>query len=356
MRKTLIIIALVVTAVATYGLTKFRTASPAEQNFSTMRISREPLVESTVATGVVRSMVGAEVKVGSQVSGVLAKLYANVGDSVKKGDLLATLDDSERRARINALRADLVAAIAEAEYAKIEVQRYEKSDVALIQVDSSRRNAAVRAAAVEQVRARLAEAEVQLGYTRITAPVAGTIASVSTYQGETVAASLQAPTFVTIVDLSRLEIQAYVDETDIGRVHVGQDVTFRVDAYPSHELSGAVRAIYPKAQIVNNVVTYLVTVDITNHEDLLIRPDMTAHVNFVLARVGNALTAPRTALLRENGTTFVVARSGESWQRKPVKTGLQTAQRIEIVGGVQEGDMIVSDAQQWLQTRAEAAQ
>lgn len=186
-----------------------------------------------------------------------------------------------------------------------------------------------------------------LGYTVIRAPVSGTIASVSTYEGETVAASLAAPTFVTIVDLDRLEVQAYVDETDIGKVTVGQRVAIRVDAFPGRELPGVVRAIYPKAQLVNNVVNYVVLVDIVDTQGLLIRPEMTAHVNFILEQRENVVSVPRNALLREGGQSFVIVRVGDEWRKRPVKTGLQTPQRIEIVSGLKEGETIVADKQAW---------
>jgi multidrug resistance efflux pump len=148
------------------------------------------------------------------------------------------------------------------------------------QVENGRRNSQVREAMVEQARARLSEARVQLGYTRIRAPIAGTVASVSTYEGETVAAAFSAPTFVTIVDLTRLELQAYVDEHDIGAVRAGERVQFRVDAFRERELSGVVRAIYPKPQLINNVVNYIVIVDFQNPPEVIVRPEMTAHVTF----------------------------------------------------------------------------
>lgn len=186
-----------------------------------------------------------------------------------------------------------------------------------------------------------------LGYTVIRAPVSGTIASVSTYEGETIAASFAAPTFVTIVDLDRLEVQSYVDENDIGRVRVGQQVTFRVDAFPGKELRGVVRAIYPKAQLVNNVVNYIVIIDITDRAGLKIRPEMTVHVALILAQKENVLTAPRSALLRESGSDHVIVRTGDDWTSRRVQTGLQTPQQIEIVSGLREGDTIVTDKQAW---------
>jgi macrolide-specific efflux system membrane fusion protein len=243
--------------------------------------SSQPLIADVVAVGIVKSQVGAEVKVGSQLSGVVAKLHVNVGDAVQRGDALAELDDAQWQARATSLEAELAAAVAELAYANADVSRMERvASFSPSQVENGRRNAQVREAMVEQARARLAEARVQLGYTRIRAPIAGTVASVSTYEGETVAAAFSAPTFVTIVDLDRLELQAYVDEHDIGSVRAGDRVRFRVDAFRTLEWSGVVRAIYPKPQLVNNVVNYIVVVDFQRPKDAVVRPEMTAHVTF----------------------------------------------------------------------------
>jgi RND family efflux transporter MFP subunit len=242
---------------------------------------RGPVDVDVIAVGIVKSQVGAEVKVGSQLSGIVAKLHVNVGDPVKRGDALAELDDAQWRARVTSLEAELTAAEAELAYARSDVSRMERvASYSPAQVENGRRNVQVREAMLGQARAKLDEARIELGYTRIRAPLTGTVASVSTYEGETVAAAFSAPTFVTIVDLKRLEVQAYVDEHDIGTVRPGERVTFRVDAFRDHELAGTVRAIYPKPQLINNVVNYIVIVDFENPPDLIVRPEMTAHVTF----------------------------------------------------------------------------
>ncbi len=315
----------------------------------TLRVSRSTLTDSTVAIGTIKAKVGAEVKVGSQLSGIVGKLAVNVGDKVSKGDVLASLRDADLRARVEALKADLASAIAEQEYAEAELARKERLGdlLARTDIEDVRRNLKVKKAAVERVRANLADSQITLGYTVIRAPISGTIASVSTYEGETVAASFAAPTFVTIVDLNRLEVQSYVDETDIGKVKVGQHVTFRVEAFPGHDLDGVVRAIYPKAQLVNNVVNYIVIINIVDHQGLLLRPEMTVQVSFVLEQRENAVNIPRSALFREGGRTLVILRVGDQWVERPVKLGLQTPQRIEIVSGLGGGETIVADTQAW---------
>jgi len=261
--------------------------------------SSERASADVVAVGIVKSQVGAEVKVGSQLSGVVAKLHVGVGDSVERGDSLADLDDAQWRARVTSLEAELAAAVAELDYARSDVSRMERvASFSPAQVENGQRNVQVRQAMVEQSRARLAEARVQLGYARIRAPIAGTVASVSTYEGETVAAAFSAPTFVTIVDLTRLELQVFVDEHDIATVRAGQRVSFRVDAFRTRELKGTVRAIYPKPQLVNNVVNYIVIVDFEIPADLVVRPEMTAHVKLA---AGEASEEPKTALGSREG-------------------------------------------------------
>ncbi len=323
-----------------------------------IRVKRENLIESTVATGTVKPKVGAEVKVGSQISGLLVKLNVGIGDSVKKGELLAVLDDSSLRAKVNTLRAELQSAIAEEKYATLKLEKYEHaaSIISPLQIEDLRRNVSVRRAGVAQAQGKLTDAEVQLGYTRILAPISGTVASVSTYVGETVAASFSAPTFVTIVDLRQLEIQAYVDETDIGKVHEGQQVQFQIDSFPGKQLTGTVRAIYPKAQLINNVVNYVLLIDIQNTGALPIRPEMTARVDLILARKDSALTVPRSALFKEHGNTYLVVKTGSAWAPMAVKTGLKTSQFVEVISGVSEGETIIGDAQQWKESKKEAKQ
>lgn len=358
MRKSiLILVPLAVAGIAAfaYGLGPARFTSAEKIDVATLRVELDTLADYSVATGTVRSQVGAEVKVGSQISGIVAELRVNIGDKVNKGDLLASLDDTEWRARVHSLEAELTAAIAETDFAQTELNRMEKmsANVSVNEIESKRKNLKVRQATVLQLKAKLAEAQIQLRYTRITAPVAGTIASVSTYEGETVAANFAAPTFVTIVDLERLEIQAYVDETDIGKVRVGQAVSFRVDAYADRELAGTVRAIYPKAQLINNVVNYVVIIDIVDKRGLLIRPEMTAHVNFILEKKADIIAVPRSALLRENGRNFVVVRDASTWTKRPVKIGLNTADKIEIVAGLNAGEVVAADTQPWKETKAQ---
>jgi macrolide-specific efflux system membrane fusion protein len=181
-----------------------------------------------------------------------------------------------------------------------------------------------------------------MSYANIYAPISGVIASVTTQQGETVSASsLNVPTFVTIVDLNRLEIYAYVDETDIGKIKPGLDATFTVDSFPEKDFKGKVTAVYPKATIQDNVVYYITLVSIENPEGKL-KPDMTVNATIYLNKRDNVLAVPNRAIKREGGKKIVqVLEKGKPVQ-KAIKTGWKDGSYTEIIEGLKEGDKVVT--------------
>src|SRR6185369_3039442 len=207
-------------------------------------------------------------------------------------------------------------------------------------LDLARQAFAVAEQQSKATRASLEDAATQLGYARIVAPIAGVVASVSTQEGETVAASFAAPTFVTLLDLARLEVWAYVDETDIGRIQKGQSASFTVDTYGDHEFAGRVTAIYPQAEIRDNVVNYITVVRFEPPRDRILRPEMTTTVRVALERHEHVLSLPLRAVRRENGRTFVFCPRGESVERRWVTTGSQDDSYVEITDGVREGDEV----------------
>ncbi len=349
-RVTVLIVCVAATAaVALLVLPAFRSGSVAHENdWPTVSPAAGTLTNTITAVGTIKPGVGGEVKVGSQVSGVVEKLRVKEGDVVHKGDVLAILNTDQLRTRVDSLAADLLAAQAEVAYAEKEFERYERvPDISRSQVDDSRRNADVKRASVQKIEADLKQAQIQLDYATITAPLSGTIESVSTYEGETVAASFSVPAFVTIVDLNQLEVQCYVDETDVGKVRVGQRVEFTVDAFPAEVQRGIVRTILPKAEQVNSVVNYVVVVDILDKGRVALRPQMTARVNFVLETRNGVISLPRSALLRDGAGSFVLVRSADGWARRAVRLGMVTAPSVEITSGVTAGDTVLADAQLW---------
>jgi RND family efflux transporter MFP subunit len=472
-RSKLIVIALLaIVALGAAGLVMYRRTSSARQRASleTATVSRRTLSATVLATGSIKAIVGAEVKVGSRISGVVKRLPVNIGSVVRKGQLIAELDDRETRSQVDQARANLAAARTrlgelEAGYAaqvvqsRTDVERAEANLVAArsrleqarttvgtipleVTAQIQQAKAAVEQAAATQANARvkydrmqhllaqdfvaqqdadnarteyevtvsqvrhaqavldaananasqtqlkqqdvaqaqesvhqaesglrmaqantaqvrvkeqaiqtaraqvmqaeaaLRYAETQLSYARIVSPNDGVIASVSTQEGETIAAGLTAPTFVTIIDLSRLQVDALVDETDIGRVKVGQSVTFTVDSYPDEEFEGTVTAIYPKAIIDQNVVNYDVVVTIANPRGLL-RPDMTANVTIAVATREDVLAVPNKAIRREDGTKVVYVMQNGSPERRAVKTGWKDSDYTEILSGLEEGESVL---------------
>ncbi len=234
---------------------------------------------------------------------------------------------------------------ASSSYAQADLRR--KRDLAVAQLLSpSDLDLAERASAVaEQQRkeseANLEYARTQLGYGRICAPIAGIVASVSTQEGETVAASFAAPTFVTLLDLRHLEVWAYVDETDIGRIRTGQKTLFTVDTYPDQEFEGRVTAIYPKAELRDNVVNYVAVVRFGPPKDHILRPEMTTAVKIALESRENVLVVPRRAVRRDGSRTFVVSPRGDEMVRVWVTTGSRDESYWEVVSGLNEGDQIL---------------
>jgi macrolide-specific efflux system membrane fusion protein len=309
------------------------------------RVTRRDIGTVVKATGIVRPMVGAEVRVGSRVSGVVRRLPVRIGDAVAKGQLLAELSAQDLAARRDQAKAALASARASFGYARADLARKrELAAAALVsqsELDLAERAFAVARLAVDEAEAGLAYARTQLGYARIVAPISGIVASVTTQEGETVSASLAAPTFVTILDLDRLEVWAYVDETDIGRVRVGQQARFTVDTYADHEFAGRVTAIYPQAEIRDNVVNYVAVLHLLPERERVLRPEMTTAVTIAIETREGVLTVPRRALRREGGRSFVLCPRGDGFERRFVTTGSRDESDWEVTDGLREGDEVV---------------
>ncbi|MET0556811.1 MAG: efflux RND transporter periplasmic adaptor subunit [Vicinamibacteria bacterium] len=309
---------------------------------TTVRVGRRTIGSFVKATGVVKPRIGAEVKVGSRVSGVVARLHVQIGDRVRRGQLLAELETRELSARRDQAAAALAAAEAATDFARSDFERKRELRAAALvsaaDIEVAERARRVAAEQREEAAAGLDFARTQLGYARITAPIGGIVASVSTQEGETVAASLSAPTFVTLVDLERLEVWAYVDETDIGRVETGQAARFTVDTYADEEFDGRVTAVYPQAAIRDNVVNYVAVVTFDPAPGRTLRPEMTATVRVARGAPAEVLAVPRRAVRREEGRTFVLGADGT---RRDVRVGSRDETHVEIAAGLREGDEVV---------------
>ena len=313
--------------------------------YATATVSRRDIGSTVLATGVIRPMVGAEVQVGSRVSGILQRLNVSIGDEVQAGQVLAELDELEFQARYDQALAALETARVDAHFTTVDRDRarelHARGVIADMELDGAERSQQVAAALLKQAEANARSAQIQLDYTVIRAPVSGVVASVSTQVGETVAASFASPTFVTIIDLDRLEIWAYVDETDIGRVQVGQHATFTVDTYTGTQFHGTVTAIQPRAEIVDNVVNYVTLIEIGPTEGEILRPEMTTTVNITLEGREDVLTLPNGAVRRDADGLFVFVPGPRGMERKVIRTGYRGRDHTEVLEGLAEGDEVV---------------
>jgi RND family efflux transporter MFP subunit len=295
-------------------------------------ISRD--IESVVTTsGTVRLRTGAVVRVGSQVSGIIQRLNVTVGSRVERGGVIAIVDPTAPLARLDQAKAQIEIDRVARDKAARDLDRVRNIAPGLIpaqQVEDLRWAVQLANARVTKSEADLRAAAVELSYTTIHAPISGTVASVSTQQGETVAASFSAPTFVTIVDDSALELVAMVDETDIAGVAPGQAIRFSVEAYPGRDFGATVRRIDPTATIISGVINYAVIAQITGGVNDL-KPDMTA--NIVITKTSRqALFLPQSAVYDIGDRHYVDVLRGDTPQRQAVVVGNRDAGLLEVSG------------------------
>ena len=310
-RTVTIAVLLILVGLGGFGLWVFR-GSAKEAVFTTVAIARGTITQTVSATGTLQAVV--TVQVGSQVSGTIANLYADFNSKVTKGQVIAELDQAKFKARVEEERANVVSAQADLAKAKVSLEDTERtlaratelrkreliSQSELDAAETSNRAALaqieVAKGRVEQAKAGLDQAALDLSYTVIRSPVDGIVISRNVDVGQTVAASLQAPTLFTIAnDLSKMEVHTNVAEADIGTVWQGQEVTFTVDAYATRRFRGTVAQVRNAPTVVQNVVTYNAVVRIDNKE-LLLKPGMTANVQFLVSQKSDVLTVPNLAI------------------------------------------------------------
>src|SRR5262252_2850170 len=319
-----ILLAVILVGVALFVALRINRTADA-QHF-TAKVERGDIRDVVEATGTINAVI--TVQVGSQVSGTIAKLFVDFNSRVRKGDIVALIDQSLFKgavqqasadlenakanlvaARANLAKAKAAFALARANYdrtvglAEKGVLSQQQLDLAKADYDSA--NAAVGAAQanvtqadaqVSQKEAALRVGETNLNYTVIRSPIDGTVVARNVDVGQTVAASLQAPTIFTIAqDLTKMLLYAKTDESDVGNIKVGKEVTFKVDAFPKEVFHGTVKQVRMNATTVQNVVTYDTIIEFDN-PDLKLFPGMTAYVTIPVATVEAALKLPNTAL------------------------------------------------------------
>ncbi len=320
------------------------TGDDAEESTATFAAAERRSIASTVlATGVVQLRVGAEVRVGSQLSGIVEELNVIVGSKIERGDVIARIDSRGLEAQLAQARAQVSVLEQEVQRTEVELARAQQLDieqlVARTDVEDRTLDLADARARLEKSRRDADVVETDLAYAVIRAPISGTIASVSTRRGETVAASFSTPTFVTIIDDDALELVAMVDETDIGNVEGANPVVFTVEAYPSLEFEGHVIQVAPKGSIISGVVNYQVMIGIDSPADALM-PDMTANVSIRTAE-REALVLPSQAVQRDGFERFVYVDQNGELAKRSVVIGTRDAGFTEIRQGITPGDRVL---------------
>lgn len=296
--KKVLIGAVIVVAVVAGGVLLLSKEKASGPKFRKEKVTKGEVVATVTATGTLSAVT--TVKVGSQVSGIIASLHADFNSEVKRGQLLAGLDPAPFQTAVDQRRADLERAKVELRNADLVLARAKKLLEAQLQAqseyDTALANRDAAAAAVSQSAAALRQAETNLAYTRITSPIDGVVVDRQYDIGQTVAASFQAPVLFTIAqDLTKMQVLTNIDEADIGRVKEGQEANFSVDAFPDRKFRGKVSQIRLSPQTVQNVVTYPVLLDVANPE-MRLRPGMTANVAVPVDQREDVLRVPNAAL------------------------------------------------------------
>lgn len=306
------------------------------------QVETRSIASTILATGIIRLRVGAEVRVGSQLSGIVEELNVLVGSKVDRGDVIARIDARSLQARLDQANAQVRVLRQEVERARIELERARQLDTKGLapanDVQDRELDLADAEARLNKARRDAAVVETDLQYAVIRAPIAGTIASVSTQKGETVAASFETPTFATIIAEDALELVAMVDETDIGNVETGNPVYFTVEAFPTREFEGTVKQIAPKGTIISGVVNFEVMIEIDSPVGVL-KPDMTANVSIRTAE-RDALVVPTKAVHRDGFEQYVYLEQNGELIRRNVSVGNRDTDFTEIRQGLGANDRV----------------
>ncbi len=323
-RATILVIALVAVGISA-GAYYMRRGNK-EPQITTAQVTRGDVVDTVGATGTLEAVT--TVQVGTQVSGSVQELYADFNSIVRKGQVIARLDPSLIQTQIEQQEANVARAQAEVERLRVSLEDARvkltrahdlsarslipKTELEAAEVNVRSTEAQLRSAqaGITQARANLNQMRVNLDHTVIHAPIDGIVISRNVDVGQTVAASMQAPTlYLLAADLTKMKVNANIDEADVGRIRPGQDVRFRVDAYPTDDFLGTVSQIRLQPVIVQNVVTYATVIDVPNPA-LKLKPGMTANVTIEIARRADVVRVP-TMALRFRPTTDMFAALGQ---------------------------------------------
>lgn len=328
--------------------------------FDTAKVEPANIKNSVTATGSVEPVTS--VTVGTQVSGIISRLYVDYNTVVKKGQIIAELDKTNLISELNTAKANLSSAQSSLNYESANYNRYatlfKKGLVSADEYESAKLNFEKSKDQVAQSREMVQKAQTNLSYAIITSPIDGVVISKSVEEGQTVAASYATPELFTIAkDLKDMQVVANVDEADIGDVKEGERVSFTVDAYPNDTFEGVVKQVRQEATTTNNVVTYEVVISAPNSE-LKLKPGLTANVTIYTAERQNVLCVSTKALrftptqdlikgckiVDCKGKNKVWTREGNTFKAHAVQIGMSDGIHTEILSGVSKGLEIITDA------------
>lgn len=357
-KKWMIIIAcVVVLAAIVYALMGSKKEAPV-MDYETARVEKATIGNSVTATGTIEPVT--KVEVGTQVSGIIDKIYVDYNSVVHKGQIIAELDKTNLMSELNSAKSNLAGAKSDLDYQRANYKRikalYDKELVSGNEYDTALLSLRQAESTYAQRKEAVSKAQTNLGYAIITSPIDGIIISKAVEEGQTVAASYSTPTLFTIAqDLTDMRVIADVDEADIGEVEVGQRVSFTVDAYPGETFEGQVTQVRLEATTESNVVTYEVVISASN-KDLKLKPGLTANVTIFTLERNNIVSVPTKALrftpTKEmlnpgekiedcQGAHKVWVREGKTLKAYAVKTGITNGTRTQIVSGVKEGAEVI---------------
>ena len=329
-------------------------------NFKQEKVATHTLQNSITATGTIEAVTS--VTVGTQVSGIVNKLYVDYNSVVKKGQVIAELDKTNLISELNTAKANLASTESNLSYQSANMKRYlTLYKKGLVSADEYENALLAYRQAKEQVassRENVQKAQTNLGYATITSPIDGTVISKSVEEGQTVAASFNTPELFTIAkDLKNMQVIANVDEADIGGVAVGNRVNFTVDAYPDDTFEGVVKQVRLEATTTNNVVTYEVVISAPN-ADLKLKPGLTANVTIYTKEQANILSVANKALrftpTKETvgkdmkivdckGKNKVWTLNGNTLTAHSVNIGQSDAMHTQIISGIKAGQSVVTE-------------
>lgn len=329
-----------------------------EVAFETEHVASANIQNSITATGTIEPVTS--VTVGTQVSGIVSKLYVDYNSEVRKGQVIAELDKTNLMSELNTSKANLNSAQSQLNYQQANFNRYKQLyDKGLVSADdfeSARLSYQQANQQVAQARESVKRAQTNLGYATITSPIDGVVLSKAVEEGQTVAASFNTPELFTIAqDLTNMQVIANVDEADIGNVKPGERVTFTVDAYPEDTFNGTVKQVRQQATTTNNVVTYEVVISAPNG-DLKLKPGLTASVTIFTQELQGVLSVTAKALrytptqetvgmrkiVDTKGKNKVWTLEGNNIVAHSVNIGMTDGTHTQILSGIKEGQEVIT--------------